>query len=84
MKPTIPEVRDRFMAYYAKHPAWGSLHVVLDDCNLADGHVRGCIEWAEEDGDTEGRELAEILLRMSKTQRLRLSRLATSPVHHAP
>lgn len=34
-KPTIPEVVDRFAAYYARNPAWGSLHVVLMTVTLA-------------------------------------------------
>lgn len=74
-KPTIPEVIDRFAAYHRREPAWGSLHVVLDDGNVADEFVRGCIEHAEGMGDAEGAELARILLSMSKTQRARLPRL---------
>jgi hypothetical protein len=71
-KPTIPEVRDRFVAYHKKHLAWGALHIVLDDGNVENKHVRFCIQSAESEGDTEGLELARILLRMSKTQRLKL------------
>jgi hypothetical protein len=72
MKPSIPAVLDRFVAYYRQHPAWGSLHVVLDDGNVEDGCVLACIEWAEHHGDTEGASLAKVLLEMSKTQRLKL------------
>jgi hypothetical protein len=71
-KPTIPEVLPRFVAYHANNGAWGSLHIVLDDNNVADAHVRYCSEWAREQGDVEGEALAEILLRMSKTQRGKL------------
>jgi hypothetical protein len=71
-KPTIPEVLPRFLAYYIDHPAWGSLHVVLDDGNVEDDCVRFCIEFAEQEGDEEGAELGRILMRMSKTQRNKL------------
>lgn len=71
-KPTIPEVIDRFMAYHEQNRAWGWLHVVLDDDNVDDGDVQGCIDMAAEHGDTEAAELGKILLQMSKTQRARI------------
>jgi len=76
-KPTLPEVIERFEAYYAKpgNGAWGSLHVVLDDHNLEDVCVRGCIEFAEERGDSDGAELARLLLRMSRTQRGKINKM---------
>lgn len=75
-KPTIPEVLDRFRAYYEDNPAWGSLHIVLDDQNVADHHVEFCVQWAIENNDPEGEELGRLLLRMSRTQRLKLSEVA--------
>lgn len=72
MKPSIPQVLSRFTDYLEKNLAWGSLHIVLSDNNVDDDSVRFCINYAEEKGDQEGKELAEILLTMSKTQRLRL------------
>ena len=74
-KPTIPQVRDRFAAYLAKNPVWGSLHIVLSDQNIDDGCVRFCIDQALAEGDEEGMHLGGILLRMSRTQRLKLSML---------
>lgn len=74
-KPTIPEVFDRFDAYSRIHGAWGSLHIVLDDGNHEDHMVAWCIGSAEDRGDFEGAALARILLRMSRTQRGRLSKL---------
>lgn len=71
---TLPEVRDRFDAYHRKHPSWGSLHIVLDDDNVKDDDVRFCLRLAEEHDDAEGAVLARILLRLSKTQRLKLGR----------
>jgi len=76
-KPKIPDVIERFRAYYQKpgNGAWGSLHIVLDDGNTQDDNVRFCIQAAEERGDTEGAELARLLLRMSRTQRGKIARL---------
>ncbi|MDX1559060.1 MAG: hypothetical protein R3193_09155 [Marinobacter sp.] len=71
-KLTIPEVVERFAAYQRKHPAWGCLHIVLDDGNIGNDSVEFCIGYAEGKGDTEAVELGQILLRMSKTQRLKL------------
>jgi hypothetical protein len=76
MKPSIPEVIDRFKAYHKKEAAWGSLHIVLEDSNVSDSSVSFCIEYAIKNGDTEGAELGKILLSMSKTQRLRLADIA--------
>jgi hypothetical protein len=76
MKPTIPEVLDRFKAYHAQHPSWGSLHVVLDDLNLEDYWVECCLQFALSADDGEGYYLVRLLLAMSKTQRRKLARLA--------
>jgi len=79
MKPTntlsVSEVADRFRAYREANPTWGSLHIVLDDGNVRDKHVKACIESALEKGDTEGHELACLLLGMSTTQRQKLRRI---------
>jgi hypothetical protein len=80
-KPTVPEVIERFTAYHVEHPAWGTLHCVLDDGNYGDGSVQYAIRWALEEGDVEGEALARILLRMSKTQRSKIARLAFDPLH---
>lgn len=78
MKPTIPEVLARFAAYHVRveNLAWGSMHIALDDHNVDDDSVRFCIDDAIAKGDVEGEALARILLTMSKTQRLKISRLA--------
>lgn len=72
---TVPEVKDRFKAYHLNNPSWGSLHIVLEDNNIKDYHVRYCIEYALEEGDQEGAELGRILLKLSKSQRLKLGQL---------
>jgi len=75
-KPVIPEVVDRFRAYHDEHPTWGSLHIVLDDGNVEESHVAFCVSWAIEHDDWEGANLGAVLLRMSKTQRRKLGRVA--------
>ena len=74
VRPTIPEVIDLFRAYYVENPSWGHLHIVLDDGNVSDANVCFCLDEAEACGDYAAVELAEILLRMSRTQRLLLPR----------
>lgn len=73
-KPTLGDLAliQRFAAYYRNHRAWGSLHVVLDDGNVHTDHVTFCREVARDTGDLEGETLAELLLLMSRTQRLKL------------
>ena len=77
-KPTVPEVLPIMRRYLDTegNSAGGSLHIVLDDGNVSDGDVLFCIEYAKERCDKAGVELAEILLRMSKTQRKKLSGMA--------
>lgn len=74
-KPTVPGVLPLVRAYCAKpgNGVGGSLHIVLEDQNVDDSHVEFCRKWAAERGDTEGVALAETLLRMTKTQRLKLA-----------
>jgi len=80
-KPTVPEVLPMMYAYRdtAGNGVGGSLHIVLDDGNVEDGHVRWCIERAKECGDEEGVKLGETLLSMTKTQRKKLSALFYGP-----
>lgn len=72
-KPAVPDVVERFAGYYQANATWGSLHIVLEDGNVSDRSVEFCEQYAKESGDLEGAELAATLLRMSKTQRLKLS-----------
>ena len=80
-KPTVTEVKPKMRKYAALpgNSVGGSLHIVLDDGNVDDGSVRHCIEWARERDDVAGVELGEILLRMSRTQRKKLSALFYAP-----
>lgn len=74
-KPTIPEVRPLVDAYRSLpgNGAGGSLHIVLDDGNVGDRNVQFCAQEAQDRGDEPGGKLSRVLLRMSKTQRKKLS-----------
>lgn len=74
MKPTLGDTAllERFAAYHKRHPAWGALHVILDDGNIRDIFVKLCRDDALKTGDVEGAALADILLTMSKSQRWKL------------
>jgi hypothetical protein len=76
-KPTVPEVLPLVRAYYEKpgNSVGGNLHIVLEDGNVDDSHVRACLEWAQAAGDADAVALATLLLRMSRTQRRRLGNL---------
>jgi hypothetical protein len=80
LRPEVTEeVVDLFYAYYQENPAWGSLHVVLDDGNYEDHCVEGAIEWAmstnriRKQPDMMGWMLARILLGFSKGQRHKIA-----------
>lgn len=85
-KPTIPEVLDLFIAYKNKpeNICWGNLHIVLDDQNVADIFVDFCKNQALEKGDEDGVRLCNILLSMSKTQRLKISREVSKASDSSP
>lgn len=63
-----PDVVTRFARYHDLHLAWGALHVVLDDGNV---HDRFCADLYDAPED-----LADMLCRMSPTQRRRLGAVA--------
>lgn len=81
MKPTIPEVLPLVHRLYrGVDPCTrdagligGHLHIVIDDGNVEDGHVAYCLEEARKDQCQTCITLGELLIKMSKTQRSRLS-----------
>jgi len=58
-------------AYYAKYgnECGGSLHVVLDDGNVDDDSVRFCCNWAADNQDADGVDLANKLLTITEDMR---------------
>lgn len=76
-KPTFPEVEPLVRAYYVKpgNSVGGTLHIVLDDCNIKDSDIRYCLKECSRVDDGDGERIAELMLRMSRRQRLRLANL---------
>jgi hypothetical protein len=74
-RPTVNELLPLVNLYYALpgNGSGGSLHIVLEDHNVEDHSVRHCLAWAQERGDVVGEALARLLLRMTRTQRARVS-----------
>ena len=71
-----PELIEVFAAYYRQNPVWGTLHVVMDDGNYGDEHVKHCIEWADKVGDKDGLALGIILKGMTRSQRFHIAKRA--------
>lgn len=76
MKPTIPEVLPLVNKYVSTpgNELGGSLHIILEDCNVADRDARFCLEDAESNKDMEGIYIARKLMEMSRTQRTKIAR----------
>jgi hypothetical protein len=65
-------LRIRIRDYYRSAPdraAGGWLHIVLEDGNIEDAHVRWCRDEAALNGDVVGSELAGEILELSETDR---------------
>lgn len=72
---TVPDALPLVRRYYALpgNSNGGSLHIVLEEPNYADGDVDYCLKHAERHSDYAGQALALVLRRMSKTQRRKLA-----------
>ncbi len=68
-RPTLPDLAPFVKSIYTRHCAGCCLHIVLDDTNVADGHVEFCLEKARERGHADCITAAEMLLAMTTTQR---------------
>ncbi len=80
-KPTVPEVLPLIQEYYRKpeNCVGGNLHIVLEDSNVENSHIKYCLEQAKTAGDKDGVRIAELLFQMSKTQRRKLALLHGYP-----
>lgn len=82
-KPTVPDVlplvrrlyKDIDVCSRGSGCVGGHLHIVLDDCNVEDGHVAYCYEQAKLDDCDTCVALCKLLLEMSKTQRSKLANM---------
>ena len=78
-----PELIEVFAAYYRQNPVWGSLHLVMEDGNYGDEHVKCCIKWATRVGDKDGLALGIILKGMTRSQRFHIAKRARKLVDDA-
>lgn len=74
-KLTVPDVLPSAHAYVSKegNSAGGELHIVLCDHNVDTDSVNYCLGRSIEVGDKDGESLCNQLLRMTKTQRLKVA-----------
>lgn len=74
-KPTIPDVLPLVKAWYAKpgNGCGGLFHIILEDGNHEQIWADKALEQARAANDLDAIQLAELLVAMSKTQRLKLS-----------
>lgn len=56
-------------AYYLHHPTGGPLHIVTDDQNVEDDHLKFCRRYAEAEGDIAGLTLLDMLEKLDPEQR---------------
>lgn len=73
---TVGDVLPHAQAIYARHPMGCCVHLVLDDGNVRESDVEFCCTYALEQEHADCLAVALALRRMSKTQRLKLGRLA--------
>lgn len=78
-RPSTSDVAPLVVAYYQTHPVGGSLHILLDDGNTNDDSAAFCLASAQEKGDVEGEQLAQLIAYMTETQRRKLYALPKSP-----
>lgn len=74
-KPTIPEVLPFAKAVYERNGVGCCAHIVLDDDNVSNSDVQFCLEQAKEVNHLDCIQLCELLMQMSRTQRLKLGGL---------
>jgi hypothetical protein len=74
LKPSVRAGVALAREYYKTNPTGGSLHIVLDDGNVKDKNVEFCWLYAIKEGDKEGEQLAQLLMHMSETQRMKVYR----------
>lgn len=72
-KPLSKEDFVRFKRYQSANSGNSVFHIVLENKNIKDKHVEFCRKLAVKRNDQEGLELADILLAMSKSQRIKLA-----------
>jgi hypothetical protein len=68
-RPTVPEVLPLVRAIYERNGVGCCLHILTDDGNVDNGSAQFCLETAKARGHADCIAAAEMLVKMSKTQR---------------
>lgn len=71
-QPLSKENFDKFKLYKRMKGTWDNLHIVMEDKNIKNNHVQWCLDQCQKKEDVSGAELAQILLGLSKSQRIKL------------
>ena len=72
-QPLSKEDFSRFARYQRDMGGNSVFHIVLEDKNIKNSHVKFCRDLAVKRNDVEGLALADILMGMSKSQRIKLA-----------
>jgi hypothetical protein len=78
-RPTVPQVLPLVNAVYERHCAGCCLHILTDDCNVEDDHADYCLTQARERDHADCIAAAELLVRMTETQRREIYKRHTCP-----
>lgn len=73
-RPTVPDVLPLLQAMYQRHCGGCCLHIVTDDDNVEDDHMRWALDYARAQGHPDCIAAAEMLAQMTATQRLKAAR----------
>jgi hypothetical protein len=78
-RPTVPEVLPLAQAVYRRSSVGCCLHILLDDYNVQSCDAQYCLDAARRAGHADCLAVAEALMRMTATQRLRLAKRVHRP-----
>ena len=73
MKPAIPQALPLVRAVYRRHAAGCCLHILTDDGNVEHTDAHFCLDLARREGHSDCIAAAEMLVRMSRTQRRKIA-----------
>lgn len=75
MTLTVAHVLPQLKSYLAKpgNETGGSFAVYVRHLGFEDSHIRWCTDYAERMGDTDGVKLGRLILKLTKTQRIKLA-----------
>jgi len=81
-KITTPLLVEKIKDYVSRagNEVGGNLFMVLSNYNIHNDHIQYCLNQANERGDQAGVDLAKLLLKASKTQRLKACKSWRYPV----